>query len=353
MMVLLGPAAVVRTARATSGISALGWAHIKPAQLRTTSQLQYPLQRLILPHVAHSRSLRSSLLRMAEEESKCASSEASLPSEVQASSGAPDFGDLPTVDENGQPLSKSALKKLKKAAQIAAKKAQKAAADPGTEKSSTGGGQDNDGMPEPPASYSFIDAGITMSTKDCPDQKYDVVRLLGSESGPAIGSETVPIAQKQLADDERVELVFLFASHCGGETASIAQKQLADDERVELVGTDPRSYGKQQDAKRQFSFFGLALGGTLHRAGACSCAAAIPWLLFCRADDCRWNLALLSPSHACVFQAVFFKDKETPKQSKVRLLWDLKAAETCMMVFQASFAVSFCLFSTCRDQQYC
>ncbi len=104
----------------------------------------------------------------------------------------------PALDENGQPLSKSALKKLKKQQQIAEKKAQKAAA---AAAAATSGGGDQAGgtaaeaapataADEPPAPYGFEDLGVVRSTVDRPDVRYAAVCSLGEVGGPQAG-ETV------------------------------------------------------------------------------------------------------------------------------------------------------------------
>jgi len=88
------------------------------------------------------------------------------------------------VDENGEPLSKSALKKRAKAIKSAQRKAEKAAA---REAKDGGGAAASDGAeaaeekPEPPAPYSFTEAGILMSSATPEEQKrvYSPIRDLG------------------------------------------------------------------------------------------------------------------------------------------------------------------------------
>jgi len=102
---------------------------------------------------------------------------------------------LPTVDENGEPLSKNALKKLKKMqekeARKAADKAAKAEAAAAAGEGGTGGAEDGAEVEEPPAYYSFGDDGILMSEAselESP-RSYVPVRSLGAEGSPAIGEE--------------------------------------------------------------------------------------------------------------------------------------------------------------------
>ena len=96
------------------------------------------------------------------------------------------------VDENGEPLSKNALKKLAKAAQVAKKKAEKAAAKAaagGAEEQGGGGGGGGPAAdaPEPAAPYSFVDAGVLMSTATPEEQRrvYAPIRELGTGVAPA------------------------------------------------------------------------------------------------------------------------------------------------------------------------
>lgn len=102
------------------------------------------------------------------------------------------LGDLPTVDEDGQPLSKNALKKMMKARQIAENKAAKAA--------TGGGGRDGSGVSgsvsggsetvvdEAPAPWSFEDLGVIQSTRK-PASSFSAVHELGVAGGPSPGEE--------------------------------------------------------------------------------------------------------------------------------------------------------------------
>ena len=97
------------------------------------------------------------------------------------------------VDENGQPLSKNALKKLAKAEAIAAKKAKKIA-----EKAAVAAVDDTEVMPgsevggkteEPVAPYSFRDLGVLMSAATPEEQRriYSPIRQLGEADGIGAG----------------------------------------------------------------------------------------------------------------------------------------------------------------------
>ena len=99
-------------------------------------------------------------------------------------------GPLPeqTLDEDGKPLSKNALKKLLKARQIAEKKAAKAAAG-GDE--GGGGGDGAGGAPveeEAPAPWGFEDMGVIRSTAK-PNVVFSAVADLGVEGGAQPGDE--------------------------------------------------------------------------------------------------------------------------------------------------------------------
>ena len=102
--------------------------------------------------------------------------------------------EIPTVDENGQPLSKSAIKKLMKAAAVAkkkaAKKAEKAAAAADTGAAASGDAAD-DGAEEEPAPFSFGTPGVLMSdASDASSTRvFSNIRDLGTAAGPAEGSE--------------------------------------------------------------------------------------------------------------------------------------------------------------------
>ena len=107
--------------------------------------------------------------------------------------------DVPTnadgvpVDEAGVPLSKNAIKKLKKAAATAAKKAAKAAAkkEAGVETQAAGGGGDAADVEEPPAPYSFSAPGVIMSTATVEEQQrvYSTIASLGAPAGAQAGQE--------------------------------------------------------------------------------------------------------------------------------------------------------------------
>jgi len=106
--------------------------------------------------------------------------------------GAAGIKDGVPVDENGEPLSKNAIKKLAKAAAVARKKAQKkaekaAAAEEAGEAAATAEAE----VEEPPASYSFHDMGVLMSSATPEDQQrvYEPIRQLGAEGGAASGQE--------------------------------------------------------------------------------------------------------------------------------------------------------------------
>ena len=104
---------------------------------------------------------------------------------------------IPTVDpETGEPLSKSAIKKLQKQAAIAAKKAakkaEKAAAGGGAD-AAAGGGGGGGGAPaaeEPAAAYSFTDVGVVQSVPGLrAGRAYAPIATLGAAGGPAAGDE--------------------------------------------------------------------------------------------------------------------------------------------------------------------
>jgi len=107
--------------------------------------------------------------------------------------------ELPTVDENGQPLSKNALKKLLKARQIAEKKAKKAAEAAGRggggsapASGSVESGSGSDGGPEEAvAPWRFSDLGVVMSAERRPDFAPAAVAQLGVPGGPGPGDEVV------------------------------------------------------------------------------------------------------------------------------------------------------------------
>ena len=98
--------------------------------------------------------------------------------------------------ETGEPLSKSAIKKLQKQAAIAAKKAakkaEKAAAGGGAD-AAAGGGGGGGGAPaaeEPPAAYSFTDVGVVQSVPGLrAGRAYAPIATLGAAGGPAAGDE--------------------------------------------------------------------------------------------------------------------------------------------------------------------
>ena len=108
-----------------------------------------------------------------------------------------DTPEIPTVDENGEPLSKNALKKLQKQAAIAAKKAAKAAekrvaegSDAGERESGAGGAPEVE-VKEPPAPFSFSAPGVLMSDAAAAlsTRVYTPIRALGDGDGPAEGEE--------------------------------------------------------------------------------------------------------------------------------------------------------------------
>lgn len=96
------------------------------------------------------------------------------------------------VDENGQPLSKNALKKLLKAQAVAAKKAEKAAAKAASGDAGDAGSSGVEGgataAEEPPAAYSFGELVVNSATVDT-GRVYRKVGELGSPGGPGVGDE--------------------------------------------------------------------------------------------------------------------------------------------------------------------
>jgi lysyl-tRNA synthetase class II len=100
------------------------------------------------------------------------------------------LGDLPTTDEDGQPLSKNALKKLMKARQIAEKKAAKAAEGGGAGSGSSGDGDGGSeaAVDEAPAPWEFEDLGVVQSTRRLATS-FSAVRDLGMAGGPGPGDE--------------------------------------------------------------------------------------------------------------------------------------------------------------------
>lgn len=104
------------------------------------------------------------------------------------------------VDEAGEPMSKTALKKAAKmaaaAAKKAAKKAEKAAAAAAAEMAQggsateSGATSDDDGK-EPPAPYSFSEPGVLMSdaSPDLQQRVYSAIRDLGTSTGVPAGEE--------------------------------------------------------------------------------------------------------------------------------------------------------------------
>jgi aspartyl-tRNA synthetase len=96
------------------------------------------------------------------------------------------------VDENGQPLSKNALKKLAKAAATAQKKAQKAAERVSAEEAGAAEqSETEEEEEEPPAPYGFRDVGVLMSSATPEEQQrvYCPIRSLGTPDGVASGQE--------------------------------------------------------------------------------------------------------------------------------------------------------------------
>jgi len=103
------------------------------------------------------------------------------------------LGELPAVDENGEPLSKNAQKKLLKAQQIAEKKAAKAAAGGGGDGGGGGGGGGagagaEAAVEEASAPWGFADLGVIKSTER-PSTVFSAVRELGEAGGPQPGDE--------------------------------------------------------------------------------------------------------------------------------------------------------------------
>lgn len=109
--------------------------------------------------------------------------------------GAAGMVDGKPVDEEGNVLSKNALKKRAKAIQVAQRKAEKAALKAAAEAdsaSSEGSEVDEiDDKPEPPAAYSFTDIGVLMSSATPEEQErvYTPIRELGTEGSVPIGQE--------------------------------------------------------------------------------------------------------------------------------------------------------------------
>jgi hypothetical protein len=138
----------------------------------------YPLQ--------HSRILQARML--------CGNVEATppaVPGVFYSEEGVP-------CDEAGAPLSKTAFKKLQKAAAVAARKAQKkaekqaaAAAAGGTAAATPDSANEGAETVEPDAPYMFTDAGILMSDASPELQRrvYSSIRDLGSAEGVASGQE--------------------------------------------------------------------------------------------------------------------------------------------------------------------
>jgi hypothetical protein len=99
------------------------------------------------------------------------------------------------LDENGEVLSKNALKKLAKQAAVAAKKAEKAAAKAAAAEQSgaeaSAGGEGGEEVEEAAAAYSFTRLGVLMSSATPEEQRrvYTPIKVLGSPSCEAAGQE--------------------------------------------------------------------------------------------------------------------------------------------------------------------
>lgn len=99
--------------------------------------------------------------------------------------------DIPTVDENGVPLSKNAIKKLQKAAALAQKKAQKVAAKSVEQQDAATTVEGDEATEEAPAMFSFSTPGLLMSDAAAASSTrvYSAIHELGAASGPAAGAE--------------------------------------------------------------------------------------------------------------------------------------------------------------------
>eukprot|EP00316_Scyphosphaera_apsteinii_P023467 CAMPEP_0119306846 /NCGR_PEP_ID=MMETSP1333-20130426/7504_1 /TAXON_ID=418940 /ORGANISM="Scyphosphaera apsteinii, Strain RCC1455" /LENGTH=609 /DNA_ID=CAMNT_0007310263 /DNA_START=14 /DNA_END=1843 /DNA_ORIENTATION=+ len=109
---------------------------------------------------------------------------------------APDSEAIATVDADGNPLSKTALKKLKKQAEIAARKAAKKADKAAAEESpsATEGTNAAAAAYEAPAAFGFEDCGIIMSSEGYGVSRagtYSSVKDLGMPGGPTVGSDVL------------------------------------------------------------------------------------------------------------------------------------------------------------------